>query len=240
MNGCRHGGPWRVRKVLVALFGLVAWVLAGPSPAAAGSIKGTVRLSGSVPTPKKLAVTVDQFVCGKEKDARGLVLSPQGGIRDAVVWLDLPPAPATPAGSAVVQIDQQQCVFVPRVVVVPAGGTVEFLNSDPLLHNIKSRSVQNVRFNHTHPKGRTIPLSFAKPEIVRVGCDLHPWMRAWVVVAAHPFYAVTNDRGEFVLLDVPRGTYTLRVWQERLESTTAEVRVKDHGVATVTVEMRPK
>lgn len=240
MNGRRPGGAGRVRKPLAALLGLAAWVLAGLSPAVAGSIKGVVRLTGSAPAPKKLAVTVDQFVCGKEKDAGDLVLSPQGGVRDAVVWLETPPAPATPERPAVVQIDQQQCVFLPRVVVVPAGGTVEFLNSDPLLHNIKSRSIQNVRFNRTQPKGRTIPISFANPEIVRVGCDLHPWMRAWVVVAEHPFYAVTNDRGEFVLSNVLPGTYTLRVWQERLESTTAEVTVKDHGVATVTVEMRPK
>lgn len=240
MSGRRRGGAGPVRKPLVVLLGLAAWALAGLSPAAAGSIKGVVRLTGSAPAPKKLAVTVDQYVCGKEKDAGDLVLSPQGGIRDAVVWLDPPPQPATPEQPAVVQIDQQQCVFVPRVVVVPAGGTVEFLNSDRLLHNIESRSIENARFNRTQPKGRTIPISFAKPEIVRVGCDLHPWMRAWVVVAEHPFYAVTNAGGEFVLPNVPPGTYTLRVWQERLESTAAEVTVKDHGVATVTVEMRAK
>jgi plastocyanin len=83
-------------------------------------------------------------------------------------------------------------VFVPRVVVVPVGGTVEFLNSDRLLHNLHSAGTKNLTFNRTQPRGRTIPIVFKKPEIIQVGCDLHPWMRAWVVVAEHPFYAVTN------------------------------------------------
>lgn len=240
MNNRRPGGAGRVRKPLIALLGLGAWVLAGLSPAAAGSIKGVVRLIGSAPAPKKLAVTVDQYVCGKEKGAEDLVLSPEGGIRGVVVSLDAPPEPATPGRPAVVQIDQRQCVFVPRVVVVPMGGTVEFLNSDLLLHNIHSRSIGNPRFNRTQPKGRTIPISFAKPEIVRIECDLHSWMRAWVVVVEHPFHAVTNDQGEFALDNVPPGKYVLQMWQESLGTMTKEVTVGDKGVTSVTVEMSGK
>ncbi len=238
MNGHKRGR--RVRKPLIALLGLGAWLLAGLSPAAAGSIKGVVRLTGSAAAPKKLAVTVDQFVCGKEKTAEGLVLSPEGGIRDAVVSLDAPPGASHAGGPAVVQVDQRQCVFVPRVVIVPMGGTVEFLNSDRLLHNIHSRSIGNARLNRTQPKGRIIPISFAKPEIVRIECDLHPWMLAWVVVAEHPFHAVTNDRGEFVLDNVPPGKYVLKTWQESLGTVTKEVTVGDKGATSVTVEMSRK
>ncbi len=130
-------------------------------------------------------------------------------------------------------------MFVPRVIVVPAEGTVEFLNSDRLLHNLHSASRDNPAFNRTQPKGRTIPIAFRKPEIIRIDCDLHPWMRAWVVVAEHPFYAVTNDRGEFVLENLPRGNYTLQVWHESLGVVKKDVAVSD-GVTAVTVEMARK
>jgi len=206
-----------------------------------GTIKGTVRFTGPAIEQKKLPVTVDHSVCGKDKDAGDLVLSPEKGIRNVVVSLQSPPPDAKwPVALPSVQMDQQQCVYVPRVVVVPAGGTVEFLNTDRLLHNLHSNSTGNPSFNRTQPRGRTIPIVFKKAEIIRVDCDLHPWMRAWVVVAEHPFYAVTNDQGEFVLDNVPPGKYTLQLWQESLGTVTKEVAVKDEAIITVTVEMGKK
>jgi plastocyanin len=154
-----------------------------------------------------------------------------------VVWLQTPPPGAkAPSAAAPVQIDQKQCVFIPRVIVAPAGGTVEFLNSDRLLHNIHSVSKENVPINRTQPRGRTIPVVFARPEIIRIKCDLHPWMTAWVVVAPHPFYAVTDAQGQFVLDNVPAGQYTLGIWHERLGEAKKDVTVNG-GAATVTVEM---
>ena len=122
-------------------------------------------------------------------------------------------------------MDLKACMFVPRVVLVPVGGTVDFLNSDRLLHNLHSASKENPTFNRTQPRGRAIPIAFAKPEIIRVNCDLHSWMRAWVVVADHPFYALTNDAGEFELPNVPPGKYTLQIWQETLGITSRDVTV---------------
>jgi plastocyanin len=203
----------------------------------AAAIKGKVQYVGPAVEPKKLPVTVDQFVCGRDKDAEDLVLSPQRGIRNAVVWLTTPPPGVKPEAAPVtVPLDQKACVFTPRVVIVPAGGTVDFLNSDRLLHNIHGTGKLNAAFNRTQPKGRTIPITFAKPEIVRIACDLHGWMRAWVVVADHPFYAVTGTGGEFSLNNVPAGTYTLSIWQETLGTTTKEVTVRD-GDATVLIEL---
>jgi plastocyanin len=214
----------------------VTWCVAGP--AAAGTIKGTIRLAGGAVEVKKLKVTVDQGVCGTIKDAEDLVVSADMGIRNVVVSLLTPPPKAQWSAAPPVQTDQKQCVFVPRVIVVPAGGTVEFLNSDRLLHNLHSASTDNPTFNRTQPKGRTIPIAFRKPETIRIDCDLHPWMRAWVVVAEHPFYAVTNDRGEFALESVPPGTYTLQVWHESLGVVKKDVAMSDgDGVTTVTVEM---
>jgi plastocyanin len=224
-------------KVVVALLGLaVGWAV---SSAEAGTIKGTVRFAGGAVEAKKVKVTVDHAVCGTIKDAEDLVLSPEMGIRNVVVSLLKPPPDAKWSVAPLVQMDQKQCMFVPRVIVVPAGGTAEFLNSDRLLHNLHSASAENPAFNRTQPKGRTIPIAFRRPEIIRIDCDLHPWMRAWVVVAEHPFYAVTNERGEFVLENVPPGTYTLQVWHETLGTLTRNVTVGD-GESTVPVEMTRK
>lgn len=236
----RQGHGVRRRLATTVIVGAAAWGLVMSSPAGAGTIKGHVRLTGPVPEQKVFPVTTDQYVCGKEKDAGDLVVSPDKGIRNAVVWLTSPPpgakreTPSTP-----VFLDQKQCHFVPRVVVVPVGGTVEFLNSDRLLHNIHSRSRDNSPFNRTQPKGRTIPITFSRSEIVRIDCDLHSWMRAWVVVAEHPFYAVTGGNGEFVLAGVPAGTYSLTVWQESLGLVKKDVTLGEAD-ASVVIEMGPR
>lgn len=224
----------------VALVVAVAvWSVMAPWTTEGGTITGTVRLAGAAVEQRKLLVTVDQTVCGKEKDADDLRETGKG-IRNVVVSLQGPPPDATwKAPLPLVQMDQQQCVFIPRVVIVPVGGTVEFLNSDRLLHNLRTRNTQNPAFNRTQPKGRTIPIAFTKPEIIRVDCELHPWMRAWVVVAAHPFYALTNEQGEFVLANVPPGKHSLQFWHESLGTVTHDVTVAD-GSVTVSVDMTRK
>jgi plastocyanin len=183
-------------------------------------------------------VTIDQYVCGNAKDAEDLLLSPQREIRNAVVWLDNPPAGA--ASSALpktVEMDQSKCVFIPHIVIVPAGGTVNFLNSDRLLHNIHTTPKVNPAINRTQPKDRTIPFIFEKAEIVRINCDLHSWMQAWVVVAAHPYYAITGADGQFTFDNLPPGQYKLQVWHERLGTVPASVTV-GREEARITVEMK--
>lgn len=205
--------------------------------AAASNIRGVVVMTGAV-APKKLPVTIDQYVCGKEKPAEDLVVGPQGGVKNVVVWLQTPPPNANwPSAPVKVDMDQKGCVFVPRVVLVPAAGTVEFLNSDRLLHNLHSASRDNPTFNRTQPRGRVIGVTFSKPEFVQVNCDLHSWMRAWVVVADHPYYALSNDAGEFVLPNVPPGKYVLQIWQETLGTMSRDVTVGAED-ARVTVELK--
>jgi len=216
-------------------------VLCLPGQSFGGAIKGKVVFVGVVPAPKKLEVSIDQYVCGNEKNAEDLLLSPQKEIRNAVVWLENPPNNAAwSAREEKVEIDQKRCVYVPRDVMVPAGGTVDFLNSDRLLHNIHATPNFNVSFNRTQPKNRTIPITFAKPEIVQISCDLHPWMTAWVVVAAHPFYAITGVDGQFAFENLPPGQYQLNVWQERLGTSSTNVTVDDQPPARVTIEMKAR
>jgi plastocyanin len=208
--------------------------------AGAGTIKGSVRYSGAPVERKKIPVTIDQYLCGKEKEAGDLLLSPNSGIQNVVVSLQGVPAGAKwPANPPPVKMDQSKCDFIPRVVIVPAGGTVEFLNSDRLMHNVRSGGKENPPFNRAQPHARTIAIGFKHPEVMRVDCDLHSWMRGWVVVAEHPFYTLTNDAGEFILDNVPPGKYMLQLWQETLGTATQDVTVSGDST-NVTVRMQKK
>ena len=223
------------------LTALLLGFLCLPSQSLAGAITGKVVYAGAAPAPKKIDITIDQYLCGTEKDAGDLLLSPKKEIRNAVVWLENPPANAAwPAQPEKVEMDQKGCLFVPRIVLIPEGGTVDFLNSDRLLHNIHATPQLNVSFNRTQPKSRTIPITFAKAEIVRINCDLHAWMTGWVVVAAHPFYALTGADGQFTFDNLPPGQYKLQVWHERLGTVPANVTVGAQQPARVTVEMKPR
>jgi plastocyanin len=233
---CRAG---RAKRFFVILF-VTAWCLVS-GLSWAQTIKGNVRYIGAPVEKKKTSVTIDQYVCGKEKEPEDLLLSSNNGIRNAVVSLQNIPAGAKWEGSyPAAKTDQKQCSFIPRVVIVPVGGSVEFLNSDRLLHNVRSLGKENPPFNRAQPHARSISFTFKRPEILRVDCDLHSWMRGWVVVAEHPFYAVTNEQGEFTLENVPAGKYTLQVWQETLGIVTQDLVVGEKAGATVSVGMGKK
>jgi plastocyanin len=228
-------------KQIFFIVGIAALCAAAATSVSAATLKGNVRYAGARVEKKTVPVTIDQYLCGKEKEAGDLVLSSTSGIRNVVVSLHgVPAGSKAPANGAPAKMDQKQCVFVPRVVVVPVGGTVEFLNSDRLLHNVRGSGKENPPFNRAQPHARTISIVFKSPEILRVDCDLHSWMRGWIVVAEHPFYAVTNEEGEFVFENVPPGKYKLQAWQETLGRASQEVTVAGEGTQTITVRMEKK
>jgi plastocyanin len=228
-------------KQIFFIVGIAALFAAAATSVSAATLKGNVRYAGARVEKKTFPVTIDQYLCGKEKEAGDLVLSSANGIRNVVVSLHGVPADSkAPTPIAPPKMDQKQCVFVPRVVIVPVGGTVEFLNSDRLLHNVRGGGKENPPFNRAQPHARTIAIGFKSPEVLRVDCDLHSWMRGWIVVAEHPFYAVTNEEGEFVFENIPPGKYKLQAWQEVLGRANQEVTVAGEGTQTITVRMERK
>ena len=150
-------------KLWKGLRGPLLGLMCLPALCLAGTLLGRVVLDGAPAPAKKIDVTIDQYLCGNQKEAQDLILSPRSEIANVVVWLENPPPNATwPAGDDKTTIDQNGCKFVPRVTIVPAGGTIDFLNSDRLLHNIHAQPKLNEAFNRTQPKNRTIPVTFAR------------------------------------------------------------------------------
>jgi len=236
----KYYNPRRDKQIFF-IVGVATFCAVAATNVSATTIKGNVRYAGTRVEKKTFPVTIDQYLCGKEKEAGDLVLSSANGIRNVVVSLHgVPAGSKAPVNPVPAKMDQKQCVFVPRVVVVPVGGTVEFLNSDRLLHNVRGGGKENPPFNRAQPHARTIAIGFKSPEVLRVDCDLHSWMRGWIVVAEHPFYSVTNEEGEFVFENVPPGRYKLQAWQEILGRANQEVTVAGEGTQTVTVRMEKK
>jgi plastocyanin len=147
-----------------------------------------------------------------------------------------------PAPSAPATLDQKGCRYEPHVVGVMVGQELLIRNSDDLLHNIHALPFENKEFNFGQPsKGMEEKKTFAKQEVmVKVKCDVHPWMSAWVGVVAHPCFAVTDATGKFEIKGVPPGKYTVEVWQEKYKSVTADVEVKAGAAATANFEMKDK
>lgn len=206
----------------------------------AGTVVGMVKFSGKAPVPQKFSINKDVEVCGQQIASEELVVSKSGGIQWAVVSVegmdsafDFKPERAA--------LDQRGCRFVPRVVVMPVGGKIDIVNSDGILHNFHSFSESNPPVNKAQPKfKKVITEEFGVPELIRIGCDIHSWMRGWIVVARHPWHVVTDADGKFRLNRVPAGIRVLKVWHETLAELYEEVKIEAGKELTVTLELELK
>lgn len=207
--------------------------------ASGATIRGTVRFLGAVPPPRTMAVTEDAEACGASQQMQTLEVGSGQGLANAVASLvDITQGAALEAAASPPALDQRGCRFAPHVLIVPAGRTVGILNSDPITHNIHTVTFENRPLNRAQPQGlRTIEVTFPRAEKVKVRCDIHPWMGAWIVVVDHPYHAVTGGDGGFVIENVPEGTYTLEIWHETLGSSTQTVTVAAGDVTDVSVEV---
>lgn len=204
--------------------------------AGGGSVSGRVVLVGDAPQAKKLQVSKDKEKCGTEKTAEDLVVSPDRGIKNAVVSVqNVKGKPeATPA------LDQNGCTFAPHVVLAAVGAPVDILNNDGILHNFHTYSSKNPALNKAQPGfKKKMTETFSQPEIIKINCDAHSWMSGWIVVTDNPS-AVTADGGAFKINDVPPGTHKIEVWHETLGKITKEITVKAGEETKVTIELAKK
>ena len=220
--------PMRVRGVGILL---PVWllVLATSAQRGAAQLGGTER--GVVRGRVEIGIPVTVRRPSSAYPARAVgqpVLAPASELRHVVVFIkDAPAAPTEPTN---VEIRQRDENFIPRVVAVPVGSTVEFPNDDPIYHNVFSLSRAKSFNLGRYPRGDSRRVLVSKPGVVKVFCDIHSHMTATIMVFNHPWFAVVGEDGRFELNGVPRGDRGITAWHERLGDTTVRLRVDGGGV----------
>ena len=207
-----------------------------------GTIEGSVVYHGSV-KKRTILPTKDKKVCGRIRKEPLIFVGDGGAVKDSVVLLmDVAagkPWPKMSGGERPV-LDQKDCRFKPHVQVARRG-KIDIVNSDPVLHNTHGYYGKRTAFNVALPiQGGKVTKLLRSPGEVRVDCDAHGWMLAWIYVVDNPYFAQTGDDGKFSITDVPPGEYTLAVWQEELGVTEMPVTVAANEVTSVPVELKAK
>lgn len=199
-----------------------------------GRVTGRVSYAGAASERERILVGTDDEVCAGEKYSEGLIVDPANrGLEGVVVSLRGISSGkdwTLPEGEP--GIDQRGCWFHPHIVVVPVGQALSVLNSDGILHNLHTHSYDNRPVNKAQPGLlKSLSITFRVGEFVKLTCDVHDWMEAWIVVADHPYVAVTDEAGSFLIDDIPPGRYTLEFWHETLGLQSQDIEVAP-GAAT--------
>ena len=211
---------------------------AAAQAAGRGTIKGHIRLMGEPPGNTIIRMGMDPLCARKNARIRvvqeTVVASADGSLANVFVKLQ-GSFPQTPVPTTPVSIDQRGCIYGPRVVGARVGQMLQVRNSDQLFHNVHGMSARDNGFNISEPKAGMVQQFRLKDEeiMLRLKCDVHSWMVAYVGVVSHPYFAVTHDAGTFEIDNVPAGTYTIQAWHERYGALMQTVRVRTGAPATV-------
>lgn len=208
----------------ISLVAVAIALMAGQLTAAEwGSLKGKFVVDGTVGEPLALNANKDTETCGKHPLVDETVVVGEGNtLANAVVFIySRKPIEAHPdygdvASAKPVVLDNKGCRFEPHVVAVRAGQALQVNNSDPIGHNTNVAFIQNPAFNQLIAGSGSVTLTPAKAEPLPAGvaCNIHPWMKGYVVVQQHPYVAVSNDKGEFEIKNIPVGTHEFVFWHE--------------------------
>ncbi len=184
-----------------------------------GTISGTVKWSGPVPHPLEFRITKDPQICDpnskKTANLERLIIGPEGGVANTVVYLkNISSGKALELPEQRRHLDQKGCRYIPHILLVPENGTLEMMSSDATLHTIHMEGAAS--FNLPFPfTNRVTSRTMSTPGLVHLRCNGgHVWMNAEMLVVTHPYYAVTDESGNFELTDIPPGTYQIVAWHE--------------------------
>ena len=197
-----------------------------------------VRFVGSQPDSAILQMVADPFCRiahqGKTVTVENLVVNANGTLRSVFVYIrDSDAIRASVPIAQPVELNQVACVYQPRVLGVQTGATIKITNSDTTLHNVNVQATNNPSFNVAQPiPGMSIERSFANPEVmIPVKCDVHSWMRSYIGVLPHTYFAVTGKDVAFDISGLPAGDYVLEAWHETLGTRTMSMKVEAGALA---------
>lgn len=213
--------------------GVMMFVLSGSADA--GSLSGKISYKGKAKAPKKIKITKDQNICGTKGELIvEKLLVDNGGLMNVILQLGEGDVTA-----GTITVDQNNCSFQPHVSIIPAGSKVKLNNKDGILHNFHSFPDENEPLNFAQPgtqKTKTISEdAFEVAEIFPIKCDVHEWMNGIFAVVETPYAAISEKGGAYKIANIPDGSYTLKIWHEKLGSKEKEVTIK--GDTKLDIEM---
>ncbi len=202
--------------------------------AGSGSITGTVKLTGTPPHMRGIDMSKDPY-CVKQHEnnpakMENVVVSSDGGLQNVVLYISegLSAGEVSAVPSEEPTVDQHNCMYSPHVVAMDVSQKFKVTTSDQTTHNIHPLPAPgsgNIGWNKSQPPGAPpIETNWKAPEAISVKCNIHPWMHGWQVVVKGP-YAVTDEKGNFTIKNIPPGSYTVTAWQEEYGTQTAKVTV---------------
>jgi len=209
------------------------------SAAESGTIKGRITFTGKEPGNRVIRMGVDPMCAAANAGKRPgpinevYLVGDNNTLGNVFVKLE-GTFPATPVPTQPVEIDQVACFYKPRVLGARVGQTLRIKNADNFLHNVHSESTKNNAFNFAEPvKGMQRDIVLKDEEMLRIGCDVHRWMTAWVGIVSHPYFAVSDEKGSFTIANVPAGKRSITAWHESLGALTKVVEVKPGQTSTI-------
>jgi len=204
------------------------------------TIRGVVKVEGKLPKLAPLQITKYKEFC-KDVPNETLIVGPGQGLRYAVVTLE-----GITRGKAVEkesshELDNVKCRFLPHVQAASVGQFVLFKNSDPILHTAHGVFTgDQPQFNVGLFPGRVSRKPLVAPGLVKIQCEVHPWMSAYIVITDHPYHAVTDSYGEYLINDIPAGRYRIKVWHESLGTEEKPVELKAGATAMLDFVLTPR
>ncbi|HXT99844.1 MAG TPA: carboxypeptidase regulatory-like domain-containing protein, partial [Polyangia bacterium] len=192
-----------------------------------GTIAGTVKLVGTPPEMQMTKRQADPYCAKTPMKDEEVVVGPGGALKNVIVRVTKGVSGQFDPPATAAVVDQSACMYRPRVQGIVLGQPVQIKNSDMTLHNIHGYKGASTLFNKAEIPGQPPMVQQFKDadQIVKLKCDVHPWMTGFVLVSSHPFFAVTSDDGSFKITGLPAGNYTVEAWHERFGAKTAEVTV---------------
>jgi plastocyanin len=214
-------------------------------PKTVGTIHGVIKLDGTPPERKEMAIgkttgcekhpvpPLTEDVIASDGKLANVFVYIKSGFED---WIVPPPE------NTRVVLDQEGCMYRTRVLGVRVGQKLAIKNSDPTNHNVHARPERNEGFNQTQATGSApVEWQAVKPELmIPFSCDIHPWMKAWVSVREHPWFAVTGADGSFTIPNVPPGEYTIEAWHEKYGKKPGKLTLAPSGSADITLAFSTK
>jgi plastocyanin len=209
------------------------------------TLRGQVKFEGQAPRATPINMAADPS-CAKQHSTpvltQAVVADAKGGLQNVVVFVadglgdrtfDPPKQPAV--------IQQKGWRYQPHALALQANQRLEVVNDDPVGHNVHFAPANNRESNKAEPPGTKVDESFPREEVaIPVKCNVHPWMRSYVAVFKHPYFAVTGNDGSFDLNNLPPGTYTVEAWHEKLGTAIQRVTIGANETKAIDFVFKPR